>query len=112
MQINQVHNVNFGNKWIKIQKPKNPKLLEGATTTGLGTASICTGLDSLNILPSTIVPIMADTTFSVCGESLANETATTFLASTPWGIANSCYGSSVLGKTLLDEKKNQRKIPS
>ena len=87
MRINQVNNLNF-NARIKLQKPDKVKLLGDAAILGAGLSSIFTGLDSFNIIPSTVTETMFDSTMCASGDVFADPTVYSYLSSLPLGTAN------------------------
>ena len=113
MRIDRINSTNFEKNWIKIAKPKNPKLIENSALIAGGLSSIFLGLDAFSIIPSTVVETSIDGSAYLCGENFSNnETLLTYCGSAPWGTMNSGLGSYGMAKTLIDQKKNEKKIPS
>lgn len=113
MRIDTINRTNFEKNWIKIAKPKNPKLIENSALIAGGLSSIFLGLDAFSIIPSTVVDTSVDKSYYSSGENFFdNETVLTYLASAPGGTINSSVGSYGMAKTLIDQKKNEKKIPS
>ena len=111
MKINQIDNINFSAR-IKLQKPEKIKLIEDTAIIGAGASSMFTGLDSFNVVPSTVAETMIDSSLSTSGESSADALIYMYSASLPLGMAYSTIGTSELLKDGYLAQKNNKDLPS